>query len=156
MAILGLGAVSVRPPPTLLLWNASASSPIGLYRVLPGQALHVGDMVVAWPPRSVRRLAAVRDYLPERVPLVKRVAAVAGSRVCASGASLGIDSTLVVRRRRRDPRGRPMPFWSGCKMLVGGELLLLSAHVPNAFDGRYFGVTEPDEVIGKGTLLWPG
>lgn len=49
-----------------------------------------------------------------------------------------------------------MPFWSGCKMLVGGELLLLSAHVPNAFDGRYFGVTEPDEVIGKGTLLWPG
>ena len=36
-----------------------------------------------------------------------------------------------------------------------GEIFLLSPHVPDAYDGRYFGATRASEVIGSGTLLWP-
>jgi type IV secretory pathway protease TraF len=89
------------------------------------------------------------------VPLVKRAAAVAGDRVCARQRRIFINGKSVALRRARDPSGRPMPWWSGCARLQDGELFLLSAAGPLAFDGRYFGVTRASEVIGRARLLWP-
>jgi type IV secretory pathway protease TraF len=40
-------------------------------------------------------------------------------------------------------------------VLRSGELFLLTRGMPNAFDGRYFGVTRRDEFVGKARLLWP-
>ncbi len=58
------------------VWNASASAPLGLYRVEQTKAaLGKGDLVLAWAPESAHRLAAERGYLPESVPLTKRIAA---------------------------------------------------------------------------------
>src|SRR3546814_14105689 len=85
---LGLGLVllsAVLPPAPRLVWNASASAPQGLYAVTPGAWVEPGEMVIARVPLSYRQLAAARRYLPMNVPLVKRVAAYAGDRVCASG-----------------------------------------------------------------------
>ena len=50
--------------PVLLVWNASASAPIGLYRVHSGGPIRSGDMVVAWTPEPARSLAARRNYHP--------------------------------------------------------------------------------------------
>ena len=127
---------------------------MGLYALGGTRHIQAGDMVVAWPPRAARRLAADRHYLPLAVPMVKRVAAVAGARVCASGTAIRIDGDLAAIRRRRDRAGRRLPTWDGCKVLKPGELLLISSHVPDAFDGRYFGLTHMREVVGKGHLLW--
>jgi conjugative transfer signal peptidase TraF len=151
---LALGATLLWPPRPLLLWNSSASSPVGLYALSPSGRPHVGDTVIAWAPRGARLTASVRHYLPERVPLVKRVAAVSGDRVCAVRGAILVDGKVAARRRRRDPMGRRMPWWSGCVTLGRGELFLLSSNVPAAFDGRYFGVTRPTEVIGKARLVW--
>jgi type IV secretory pathway protease TraF len=137
-----------------LIWNASPSSPVGLYSVtqaVPG----TGEMAVAWPPGPVRRLAAGRSYLPRGVPLVKHVAAVAGDRVCAKGARIFINGREAAVRRVADPGGRPMPWWSGCTPLGRGDLFLLSPVGPLAFDGRYFGVTRRLDIVGKARLLWP-
>ncbi|QDX25214.1 S26 family signal peptidase [Sphingomonas suaedae] len=151
--VLALGATIVTPPAPRLLWNASASAPIGLYRVEPGKRAAVGDMVVARMPLPWRRLAAVRGYLPQNVPLVKRVAAVAGSEVCASGAAILVDGRAVARRVRHDARGRAMPWWRGCVRLSGGQQLLLM-DAPASFDGRYFGVTEGSDIVGRAVLIW--
>jgi conjugative transfer signal peptidase TraF len=137
----------------VLLWNGSASSRIGLYAVGSGD-VRVGDTAVAWPPDKARRLAASRHYLPATVPLVKRVAAAEGDRVCAAGTGILVNGRRAARRRERDPSGRPLPWWSGCKLLQTGELFLLSPGSPGAFDGRYFGITRPAQLIGKARLLW--
>lgn len=142
-----------RPRP-LLLWNASASSTVGLYLVTPPARPRIGDMVVAWTPASVRRLAATRGYLPFNVPLVKRVAALSGDRICARGDRITVNGRFAAVRRSRDLSGRPMPWWSGCRLLRSGDLFLLTAGMPNAFDGRYFGVTRGDQLVGKARLLW--
>lgn len=144
-----------RPPAPLLLWNASASSPVGLYAVTSPGVPTVGDMVVAWAPPSARRLAAARFYLPYDVPLVKRVAAIGGDRVCAERNRIFINGRPAALRQARDPSGRLMPWWSGCARLARGELLLLSSAGPLAFDGRYFGATRASELVGKARLLWP-
>ncbi|HEV7290450.1 S26 family signal peptidase [Sphingomonas sp.] len=151
--VLALAGTIVAPPAPRLLWNASASAPIGLYRVAPGTPAAVGDMVIARVPLPWRRLAAVRGYLPQNVPLVKRVAAVAGSEVCASGAVILVGGRVVARRLRRDGQGRAMPWWSGCVRLSGRQQLLLM-DAPGSFDGRYFGVTEGADIVGRAVLLW--
>jgi type IV secretory pathway protease TraF len=142
-------------PRPLLVWNPSPSSPLGLYAISPTSP-GAGDFALAWAPLSARRLAAARDYLPFHIPLVKGVAGGAGDRVCAKGASVFVNGRLVATRRGRDPSGRPMPWWMGCRRLHSGEYFLISVGEPLAFDGRYFGITNGRDLIGRARLLWKG
>jgi conjugative transfer signal peptidase TraF len=140
-------------PPLLLVWNASASAPVGLYRVHPGQMPGRGDLVIARTPAAVRQLAARRRYVPANVPLVKRVAAAKGDRLCASGRTITINGRTAAVRRRTDVAGRTMPWWRGCRVLGPGEIFLLMDS-PNSFDGRYFGITRRPDLVGRAVLLW--
>ena len=157
LAIAGLAAVLaatiVLPPHPLLVWNASASAPIGLYRV-GGTDLATDDMVIAWPPTAARDFAARRQYLPANVPLVKRITAEPGDTVCALDQEIFVNGRWVAERLVRDGAGRPMPWWSGCVTLRNGAMFLLMARSPASFDGRYFGPTNRSDIVGKATLLW--
>ena len=148
-----VAASAIWKPPTLLVWNASASAPIGLYRLSAAKEVRRGDMVVAWTPGPARSLAAGRHYLPANVPLVKRVAAAAGDRVCAAGNAVSINARRAAVRQNRDAAGRALPWWSGCRDLLAGEYFLLMDS-PASFDGRYFGVTGKADVLGRAVLLW--
>ncbi len=149
-----LGLTVALPPVPRLVWNASASAPIGLYAVSPGAALQRGDMVIAWPPAQARQLAARRHYLPSNVPLVKRVAGIAGDRICAVDRFLTLNGMPVAIRRAADAEGRDLPAWRGCIRLGPGMVFLLMTDTPNSFDGRYFGPTLAQDIIGKATPLW--
>lgn len=157
-ALVALGAAivlasAVSPPAPRLVWNLSASAPTGLYAVTPGSLAEPGDMVIARVPAAHRRLAATRRYLPMNVPLVKRVAAAAGDEVCALGERIFVNGVWIAGRRMADGAGRPMPMWSGCVRLRGRQLFLLM-DARGSFDGRYFGVSEGADIIGKARLLW--
>lgn len=141
------------PPRPRLVWNASQSAPVGLYRVTPGAPVGVGDMVIAWVSERYRRLAAERHYLPANVPVVKRVAAISGDTVCAVNEHIFVEGRLVAWRRRYDGAGRPMPVWRGCVTLRDGALFLLMDDSVS-FDGRYFGPTDARDIIGKARLIW--
>ncbi len=157
VGLVAFGAIAIQmafPPAPRLVWNASASAPVGLYWVRPGARISRGDMVIARTPPAVRHLAAVRRYVPENVPLVKRVAGAAGDRICAAGAALTVNGRRVAMRRAIDGQGRAMPWWQGCRTLKAGEYFLLMADVPDSFDGRYFGITSSADLIGKARLLW--
>lgn len=151
---VALLATALFPPTPRLVFNASASAPVGLYHVSPHTLPEVGDMVVARIPDAYRRLAASRRYLPANVPLVKRVVAVAGDDVCAIEDRIYVGHRFVARRRSVDGAGRLMPSWPGCIRLRGRQLFLLMDG-PDSFDGRYFGVTEAAEIVGKADLIWP-
>jgi conjugative transfer signal peptidase TraF len=161
-ALAGLAGAALALPPALqpapwLVWNASPSVPIGLYRVGARVPFGPGDSVVAWLPSAAGALAARRGYLPVAVPAVKRVAAAAGARVCAHGASVAIDGRRVATRLAADRRGRPLPWWNGCRTLAPDEIFLLAARSADSFDGRYFGPSPAADVIGRAYFLWaPG
>ena len=147
-------ATIVAPPAPRLVWNASASAPIGLYAVDPGTRVAPGDMFIARIPARFRMLAATRHYLPANVPLVKRVIAATGDEMCALDAAIFVNGRPVAVRRAADGMGRPMPRWNGCVRLRGSQLFLLMTASPSSFDGRYFGISEGADVIGKARLLW--
>ena len=146
-------AVGARP---LLVWNATTSAPIGFYRVqsVGTQPLRTGELILIRPDDRSARLYAERGYLPVGVPLLKRVAAVAGQRVCEREGGLSIDGRHVADALPTDGRGRPLVAWSGCRRLCGGELFVLMADVPASLDGRYFGPTPIRSVVGRATPLW--
>ncbi|SBV31856.1 Peptidase S26 conserved region [uncultured Sphingopyxis sp.] len=150
---LSLGVTIAAPPRPRLLWNASASAPVGLWRVSPGSSVVRGDMVVVRLASPWRELAARRHYLPANVPLLKRVAAVPGDRVCGFGPWIFVAGRMAAVRRGADGAGRAMPWWQGCRTL-GPDALLLLMDDPASFDGRYFGPVKRSAVVGKTVPLW--
>lgn len=146
----------VRPAPRLV-WNASASVPIGLYAAHSPAGVRPGDLVAAHAPLDVAGLMASRGYLPSRVPMLKHVAATAGQKVCRAGERISIDGSPVALARSRDRIGRPLPIWSGCRELREGEVLLLNPASSDSFDGRYFGPVSTRSITAILTPLWlPG
>ena len=138
----------------LLVWNASASAPIGLYWVGKTEPLARNDLVLATLPSSIRALAAERGYLPMGVNLIKRVVALSRDQVCGDGVNIAINGEGVAKRLSVDNQHRPMPFWMGCKTLAHDDVFLLMKDVSASFDGRYFGVTSRGSVIGRLVPLW--
>ncbi|WP_092788132.1 S26 family signal peptidase [Rhodospira trueperi] len=136
-----------------LVWNASASAPVGLYRVV-ARPVERSAPVLVRPSADMAALAAERGYLPAGVPLIKRVAAVAGDHVCAIGSAVVLHTLTVVRRLDADAAGRPLPRWSGCRRLADGEVFLLMADAPDSFDSRYFGSVPSASVMGRLVPLW--
>jgi conjugative transfer signal peptidase TraF len=152
--IATVGMTIAAPPAPRLVWNATPSMTKGLYAVMPGALPRRGDAVIAWAPEPWRHLAAVRQYIPANVPLVKQVAAVPGDRICAYHLAVFIAGHEVARRSARDGKGRAIPSWQGCQILHDGEYLLLIPGVTASFDGRYFGPTRWAQIIGTARILW--
>ena len=136
------------------VWNATASVPTGLYAIRGRASLHVGERVAVLPPPALRRLLAERGYLPTGIPLLKRIAAVSGQRICRFGHGVTIDGIYVAEARARDRLGRTLPVWAGCHLLRTGELFVMNPAAPDSFDGRYFGVLRMTDVIGRATPIW--
>lgn len=136
-----------QPPGPHLLWNASESAPIGLYRVERGADIRTGDLVAIRPPADIGNFLARRHYLPAGLPLLKRVAALPGARVCRSGVFVTIDGAGVARALPRDQAGRPLPVWHGCRTVDGQQVFLINAP-PQSLDSRYFGPLPTSGLIG--------
>ncbi|NYF32539.1 S26 family signal peptidase [Sphingopyxis sp. JAI108] len=141
------GAVAALAPQPRLVWNASASVPLGLYRIDVGATPRLGDLVLVEPPAPLAALLAGRGYLPRGVPLLKHVAAAEGALVCRSGVFVTVDGRFGARARAADRLGRALPRWLGCRRLARGEYLLLGS-APDSFDGRYFGALRAESLIG--------
>jgi len=153
-ALLPLSALSIIPLiavplPKLLLWNASASVPEGLYVIDRTRRPTVGQLAVARLPDAARELAATRHYLPADVPLIKPVAARAGDTVCRQGLHVSINGLPTASALDRDRFGRPLPTWSGCKALGPSDVFLMNPAVRDSFDGRYFGPIDRRRIDGR-------
>ena len=140
--------------PKLLLWNASASAPRGLYLLRPASPLHIGELVVVLPPEPLARFAAMRGYLPLGVPLLKHISALNGHTVCRVADRVTIDGHTAALARERDFRGRTLPRWQGCRLLRSREVFLLNTTIPDSFDGRYFGVLSANTISARAKPLW--
>lgn len=146
-------AIALADPFPRVIWNASASAPLGLYRLHPDSDPPAGALVAVAPPKWLARWLSARGYLPEGVPLLKHVAAKAGQRICRAGAMVSVDAQPVATARARDGRGRALPAWQGCRTLKPGELLLLNPSVPDSLDGRYFGPLPASALLGRATPI---
>jgi conjugative transfer signal peptidase TraF len=147
--ILAIGALALPSPEhraVQLLWNTSASAPVGLYVAAP-QRPSCGTLAVIRLPDPIRVFAAARGYLPMSSLLIKPIVACSGSTVCRFGLSVTIDGRIAAYAKESDAAGRPMPRWQGCYRLDATKVFLLSS-LPDSFDSRYFGPIDHRHVLG--------
>ena len=93
-ALMAATSILFRPAPKLV-WNASASVPVGLYAILPIDVIHSGELVLVLPPEAVARYLDQRGYLPRGVPILKHVLALPGQSVCRIERTITVDGTAV-------------------------------------------------------------
>nr|WP_238986685.1 S26 family signal peptidase [Paracoccus sp. MKU1] len=153
-AVLLIGGISVTDIAPGLIWNASASLPLGLYRVEPPTDLALGDLVAVAPPEPLARFVAARGYVGPGVPLLKRVAALPGMRVCRISSTITVDGQPIGAARERDRLGRPLPTWQGCTVVGAGEVFLMNREAEDSLDGRYFGPLPLGSVTTRIVPLW--
>ncbi|WP_417625060.1 S26 family signal peptidase [Paremcibacter congregatus] len=136
-----------------LVYNASASMPLGFYRIADKHDLKLGDIVALKLPAKLQKLAEKRGYIGPDIPLLKRVFALKGDEVCRQGVQVFIKGRPMATALLRDSEGRNLPHWEGCLTLKENEFFALNPDVQTSFDGRYFGVLSRDFIIGKAHLL---
>jgi len=153
---VGLGMISlssaIRSEPRLV-YNPSESAPRGWYLIERVTDLRIGDYLIVTLPHHIAELAAKRGYLPLGVPVLKRVAATEGHRVCVRDGRIVIDGLPVANTRPYDGKHRALIAWSHCRQLLAGELFLLNVDSGSSFDSRYFGPVDVSFVRGRATAL---
>jgi conjugative transfer signal peptidase TraF len=140
--------------PVRIAYNASASAPLGWYKVRAVASPRAGDYVLATLPNDAAALAAQRGYLPAGLPVLKHVAAVTGQHVCVRADAVVIDGAVSAHILRTDRMGRPLAAWHQCRRLIEGELFLLNASSAASFDSRYFGPISVSGVRGQAIPFW--
>ena len=154
LAVASIITTAVADLPTRLIWNATASAPIGFYTIEPADALDVPELVAITPPEPLERFIVQRGYVGRGVPLLKRVLGLPGQRICRSGATITVDGVEMGEALERDRMGRDLPVWQGCRIIHDGELFLMNWDVQDSLDGRYFGPIPTSSVIGRALPLW--
>ncbi|MBA15848.1 MAG: S26 family signal peptidase [Sphingomonas sp.] len=154
VAVSLLGVASIGSFAPRLIWNASASTPVGFYTIDEPGPVAVTDLVAVDAPEPLATFLSEGGYLPRGVPLLKRVAALPGQRVCRTGLAITVDGLPMGDALDRDSSGRPLPVWQGCRVVADGELFLMNWQVRGSLDGRYFGPLPASAVIGRAIPLY--
>ncbi|WP_432284710.1 S26 family signal peptidase [Aminobacter sp. BA135] len=157
VALLAVVAIAVPiavDMPMKLLWNATASAPIGFYAIEPADRLTTPELVAVMPPKPLAAFMVQRGYIGDGVPLLKRVAGLPGQLVCRIGRAITVDRVAMGAALDRDRIGRELPVWQGCRVIAHGELFLMNSGVRDSLDGRYFGPLPASAVVGRALALW--
>jgi conjugative transfer signal peptidase TraF len=165
-AFMGIGLAALYAPAFMtmsahervfVVYNPTDSVPRGWYRVGSidnAASLHVGSIVLARLPGDAASFAGQRGYLPNGMPILKRVGAVAPQAVCVREQTVLVDGEEVATARTYDGAHRPLRTWTQCRSLAEGELFLLSRTNAASFDSRYFGPIPASAVLGVARPLW--
>jgi|GEM_PF-39896 len=154
LAMLAAGGLAFVHPAPRLIWNATASTPTGLYTLHPVRRLRATELVVVRPPDAIASVLAKGGFLPRGVPLLKHVMALPGDTVCRTDDAITVDGAASGEAQDRDHLGRPLPRWSGCRTLQSGEVFLMNPTVPDSLDGRYFGPLPITSIVAHAVPLW--
>jgi conjugative transfer signal peptidase TraF len=153
-ATLGVAIPAFVDMPKKLIWNASASVPIGLYAVQPPDGIKIADLAVVVAPEPVARFLEGGGYIPRGVPLIKRVLALPGQRVCRKNLLITVDGIAMGMARKHDRSGRDLPVWRGCRTIARDEVFLMNWQSAGSLDSRYFGPLPVSSIVGQAMPLW--
>ena len=152
--VVSLVAPAVLKPHRMIVWNASASVPVGLYLLETTDERYVSELVAVVPPEPLAAFLAVGEYLPRGVPMLKHVLAGPGQTVCREGLVVTVDKVVVGMALESDRQGRPLPVWQGCRVVPEDALFLMNARSVDSLDGRYFGPLPRSAVTGRAYPVW--
>lgn len=163
--VLGVGAAAgMAQAGYTMTANLTPSVPVGLYVADHHVGmLRRGQIVAFLPHNAAARYGVEQGWIKPGGSYIKRVAALAGDRVCVDTlltvTTMEEGSAATTKRigpvARVDHSGRPLPHTlQGCNRVPVGSFLPVGDGLPNSFDGRYFGFVPVLAVQARLTPLW--
>ena len=136
--------------PKILIYNATASVPVGWYIKLPMSNLEIGDYVVFDPPAEVKDFVLDRGYMTENELMMKQVGGLAGDHYCViqSTHEFYAKGKYIGQVAKKDGQDRDLPVLDGDFVVPAGKFLPITTH-PFSFDGRYFGSVDMSAIQYK-------
>jgi conjugative transfer signal peptidase TraF len=153
-SVLLIGGHYFVPVTPRLVWNATASTPTGLYALQATGRLRAMQLVAVRPPEPIASFLSEAGFLPNGVLLLKHVLALPEQTVCRAGAVVSIDGVDVGEAKDRDRLGRPLPSLTGCRTLRPDEVFLMNPTVQDSLDGRYFGPFPVTSIVARAVPIW--
>ena len=130
----------------IILYPTSPSLPVGPY-LRTFEKVAIGKIAAFKIPEGARRYQSELGHdLPASFLFMKPIAAGPGDRVCNSLVGLFINGDRIADTASHDPDGRLLPVWRHCRCLDRDEYFMVSTHIPNSFDSRYFGPVRGAEI----------
>lgn len=143
--------------------NATASMPLGLYRIRPlgTTPLRRGVLVAICPSEAALAVALPRHYLKPGPcaggvePFLKEVAAVPGDRIVVSNEGERVNGTALPNSGRLagDCAGLPIPHIPDGAYRIAPGTVWLYAPSPASWDSRYYGADPVRNVVGVATPI---
>lgn len=137
-----------------IMYNTTASVPVGFYLIGDKDEIKVGDLAAMELTSNLQKLAEERQYIGPGIPFLKHIMALKGDTVCRENTLVSVNGISVATTIETDSKGREMPVWQGCYVLKPSEFFALNPDVQTSFDGRYFGILSANLIIGKAKPLW--
>lgn len=155
-ALAATAFVSMSTSDPVLVWNRTASAPMGLYMRQDWREerpLTPGTRVLLGPESRAGRWIIEQGFAGNGWPIIKTVRAIPGDEICREDAVVSINSMPVATAISVTSSGIALPVWEGCRRLQADEFFLLNDH-PRSLDGRYFGPAGTEEIIGLSKPIW--
>ena len=155
LMLIGLISMEGRLP-QYLVYNSTASVPVGWYLLITPNDISKGDMVVFTLPEKMQVLAEERGWLPRNTKLLKRVGAIAGEIYGVNQSQqFYVGGVYCGQARSVDGKGRKMPSLSHGGHIVEKDSFLPVGDNPKSFDGRYYGTVPLSCVEYKAVMVLP-
>jgi conjugative transfer signal peptidase TraF len=153
--VVSLVAPAFLKPHHVIVWNASASVPVGLYLLEMTDERYFTELVAVVPPEPLATFLAAGNYLPRGVPMLKHVLALPGQTVCRDGLVVTVDKVAVGMARERDRQRTSFAGLAGLPRHVPEDaLFLMNSRSADSLDGRYFGPLPRSAVTGRAHPVW--
>lgn len=149
IAILAIGTYLIRYFGYGVSYQVSPSMPEGFYFIEPAKNLKRNDIVIFYPPKNIKKFLLEHHWIPHDGLLMKYVVGVPGDWVCKKGNVIWINHKRIANVYRFYATNKLLPNWKFCVTLKHNQFLLMSTRVERSFDGRYFGPTSRQYIIGK-------
>lgn len=160
-----IAAVALGTALVLVLWphwgpslviNVTRSEPLGFYRLVSHapQDYRRGMSVVFPVPGAYQGLVHARRWLPDGVPLLKTIVALAGDCVCVLDDHFEVNARPLGPVYALDETGAVMPRIRGCFEISPGYFFPAATYHARSFDGRYFGPQPLSTLAGEARPLW--
>jgi conjugative transfer signal peptidase TraF len=138
--------------------NVTASMPEGLWTADAGP-IRVGTAAVVClaPSEQTNRYVPAGSCANGREPLLKTVAAMAGDLVTVSrdGIAVNGQNLLETTPLTMDHLNRPLIAYApGSYRVQPGQVWLVTPHVAESYDSRYWGPVDAGQIIAIGKPLW--
>ena len=123
------------------------SMPKGIYRILPPEHIHKGDIVIFDFPKSVAHMKS-RMWVPsESGLLMKSVQGVFNDQITVTEDGLYINDVYFGEVKTHDRQGLPLPSFKG-RHLIKKDYFFVASRNKNSFDSRYFGLIARSTIQG--------